>query len=161
MLIIYINAFCLFFSPNLVFFHVINYFNCNSGLFLNNEDPISHGLINPHCYTNITKKRHKHVDCQSSVHASMCNTLWDCKVLSILCTTIICVVPTVYYYVYMKLCLHSLVCLAELWIMCLLSFSCFTCIRIYCVTINDFEFEFEIWIWVKKAYCLSNGFRFD
>ena len=35
--------------------------------------------------------------------------------LSILCTTIICVVPTVYWCVYMKLCLHGLVYLG--WIM--------------------------------------------
>ena len=37
------------------------------------------------------------------------------RVLSILCTTIVCVVPTVYWCVYMKLCLHGLVYLG--WIM--------------------------------------------
>ena len=54
----------------------------------------------------------------------------------------------------MKLCLLGLVYLG--WIMDydLFSFSCFTCICICCVTINDFELYFELWTKYK-----SRGFE--
>ena len=147
-LLIYINAFCFCFSPNFYFFQVINYFNCNSGLFSNNADPISFGFINPHCYTNTTK-RHKHLECQSSVHASMCNTLWDCKVLSILCTTIIYVVPTVYWCVYMKLCLHGLVYLG--WIMDYVPFLIFL-LNLYIYLLCDNKW---FWTWNMTPYGIT------
>ena len=53
--------------------------------------------------------------------------------------------------------------LAELWIMCLFSFSCSTCICICCVTINDFElWTFEVitslsvgsnYLFISKLQC--------
>ena len=131
---------CILFSLSLQTFFLSDdtFFNCKSGLFSNNEDPISIGFINPHCYTNITK-RHTRLDCQSSVHASMCNTLWACKVLLILCTTSICVVSTVYQYVYIKLCLHSLVCLGwSLDHVPFLIFLLYLYMYLLC-EINDFE----------------------
>ena len=134
----------VFLSKLFFFFQMINYFNCNSGLFSNNEDLISFGFINPHCYTNTTK-RHKHLECQSSVHASMCNTYWDCKVLSILCATIVCVVPTVYWCVYMKLCLHVYGLVYLGWIMDYVPFLIFL-LYLYMYLLCDNK-RFWTWTW--------------
>ena len=51
--------------------------------------------------------------------------------------------------------LHSLVCLG--WIMDYVPFLifCFTCICIYCVTINDFELFFEFLYWYEGVFMLN------
>ena len=67
--------------------------------------------------------------------------------LSILCTTIVCVVPTVYWCVYMKLCLHGLVYLG--WIMDYVPFLIFLLyLYMYLLCDNKRFWTFELWTYM-------------
>ena len=48
--------------------------------------------------------------------------------------------------------------LAELWIMCLFLFSCYTCICICCVTINDIELNWIELNWNTRSHSRLSGF---